>query len=513
MRGGTRTAGALLALALLLTGCKGEPQPTSTPTPEPTPTPAPTATPEPRTLPFTLPFNAAGSFHPITGADRANLTLAPLLYRGLFALDGSFTPRNDLCAGYSVSEDGLIWTFRLADVTFSDGSDLTGKEAAASLNLARQSTRYAGRLSGISRVTAEEGAVAVTLTEPNGALPALLDVPIVKETGDGARPLGTGPYVLDGEGEDLRLMARQTGLPRKIIPLRSIGAGEDLVYAFDAGEVSLVNTDLTGTDALGYSGRLEATDYLTSTLLYLGCNTEKGPCAEEAVRRAVGLALDREEAAARLLANHAVAAALPIHPAAAGYDADLAATLSDPAQVARTLADAGWTPAEDGLLHRGRTSLTLRLLVNQENTYKVSLAQFLESCLESLGVGVEVQKVPFETYLEGVETGNFDLYLGEITMTADFDPTALISTEGSLNYGKFQDNATEDLLKVWRSARGTARTTAGKALYADLAQKAPILPICFKNGSVLTQWGQISGLQPAPHDVFAGLETWTVSDS
>ena len=142
--------------------------------------PVPTAvvTPAPATVEFVLPCDPTGSFHPITSSSKVNLTLAPLLYRGLFALDRNFQAEPDLCESYTVSEDGLVWTFTLKETTFSDGSPLTAGEVIASLNLARRSDRYSSRLRDVTRVdTGEGGTVAVTLSRPNGALPALLDTP------------------------------------------------------------------------------------------------------------------------------------------------------------------------------------------------------------------------------------------------------------------------------------------------------------------------------------------------
>ena len=57
---------------------------------------------------------------------------------------------------------------------------------------------------------------------------------------------------------------------------------------------------------------------------------------------------------------------------------------------------------------------------------------------------------------------------------------------------------------------GEARTQAASALYAYLAQEAPIAPICFKNGSVLTQWGRLSGLSPVRGNIFNRLEGWII---
>lgn len=76
----------------------------------------------------------------------------------------------------------------------------------ATLDRARKSQRYGARLADVTAVTAGTGTVAIALSGPNTGLPALLDIPIVKETG--GVPLGTGPYVLAGTGENLALEAR-----------------------------------------------------------------------------------------------------------------------------------------------------------------------------------------------------------------------------------------------------------------------------------------------------------------
>ena len=136
----TKWAWTALALALVLSACRGPAPAVETPVPTPTAT-APAV--EAEGLDFVLPCYPGGGFHPITGGNRTNLTLSPLMYRGLFALDRTFQPRNDLCAGYTVSEDGLTWTFRLAAATFSDNTPLTGVEAAASLNLALNAVIHA----------------------------------------------------------------------------------------------------------------------------------------------------------------------------------------------------------------------------------------------------------------------------------------------------------------------------------------------------------------------------------
>lgn len=505
-----RTAAHLgLALSLLLTlpACR---QAEAQETPEATPTPVWTE-PVGERAGFVLPYSAAGGFHPITGSNRINLTLAPLLYEGLFAVDNTFTAQLELCSSYTVSEDGLTWTFRLREKTFSDGSPLTGAEVAASLNAARQSQRFQGRLGDILRVTAGEREVTVTLSRPNGDLPSLLDVPIVKETGEPQRPLGTGRYYLEESGEGLTIRLVEPGARLDTIPLRPIAAEDDLVYAFDTREISLVNVDLTGTNALGYSGRYETADYPTTTLLYVGYNLRSEACREETVRQALALALDRQEVAGRLLAGHAVAAALPIHPASPLYDGGAAAGAKTDLAAARALLEgAGWSYDEAGRLRRGRSGLTLRLAVNQENTYKVAVAEALAGDLAGLGCEVTVEKLPWEDFVAALQRRDFELYLGETTLTADFDLEALLAPGGSLNYGGCQDGELSEALTAFREADGEERQQAASGLCARLVQVVPITPLCFKNGSLLTQWGQVWGTSPTQHNVFAGFDSWKI---
>ena len=70
--------------------------------------------------------------------------------------------------------------------------------------------------------------------------------------------------------------------------------------------------------------------------------------------------------------------------------------------------------------------------------------------------------------------------------------------------------ATDGLLSAFRAAGAELRSSAAASLCSHLIQNAPIVPICFKNGSVLTQWGRLSGLDPVRDNVFHGLENWVL---
>jgi len=456
-------------------------------------------------VPFSLAVYSSYSLHPVLAENRANLMLSPLLYEPLFQLDDTFEPVPVLCSQYSASEDLLTWFFTLqSGVAFSDGTPLTGSLAAEALNLARQpQSRYAQRLRNVSSISGDETSVTITLSSPNGNLPALLDIPLA--LGSGERPVGTGPYLLSGQGDELSLVARtdwwqKKSLPLTEIPLIPVDQSDDLISSFASGVTGLVEVDLMGTNSLGYSGNYQTWDYATTDFLYLGFNTQKGLCQNTAFRQAVAKTIDRSSIAQTDYARHAVEATLPIHPYSPLSNDALEQTLE-------------YAPEEaisqlDNLRAAGRS---LTLVVNSENNAKVAVAQRIAYQLESAGLEIALSKLSFEDYSAALTSGNFDLYLGEVVLTADFDLSPLLSSTGSLNYGRWQDSQTDLLLSGFlRAGTPADRKAASSALLVYFKEQVPIAPICFKHGSVLTQWGQLSGLEPVRGNVFYYLDRWII---
>lgn len=499
-----RVFALLLAAVLLLAAC-GERPARAPADSSPLPPEEPLQMPVPS--PFTLAVYPEFSMHPALAANRANLTLSPLLYEPLFQVNASFQAVGVLCREYTVSEDMLSWTFTLyPGITFSNGEPLTGQAAADALNTARTGrSRYAQRLRDVASITGDENTVAVRLRRPNSQLPLLLDIPIA--LGEEDAPPGTGPYVLSGSVQDgLSLTARQDWwqkkektLPVRTIPLHAVDRSDELLLAFSSGQVSLADVDLMGTNTLGYSGSYEIIDYSTTDLLYLGFNVQRRACRSAEARLALARAVDRESIAQTVYAGHAVPAALPVHPDSPLYDTECAARLNyAPEELAGRVKE----------LRLNREELIL--LVNSENAAKTSAAQLIAYQLESAGVGISLRALSFEDYTAALEKGEFDLYLGEVVLTADFDLTQLLSYGGELNYGKWNGPGTAALLSTLAAAQGEERTAAAGALFDHLTEQVPIAPVCFKNGSVLTQWGRLSGLSPLRGNVFWQFENWNI---
>lgn len=523
-----RRLAALLLAALLLAGCAVQARPEE---PEeggwdlyqqPEEEPEPPKEPD-YPAAFSMAYHRDRTLDPVTCAGGVQEDVAALLYEPLFRLDPSFEPEPVLCESWEWDESGLVCTLTLrGDVFFSDGSPLSAADAAETLQRAMASERYAYRLRKVASVSASRsGQVVIALTEPDRGLLSLLDIPIVKRgTGDSLAPVGTGPYrFVSREGEEY-LEAnpdwwQQKPLPVDTIPLVHAKDRDTAMYLFSTRRIEFLTVD--PTDDLGaVAGQYEAAHQPTTVLQFVGFNTRAGLFADAGARSAFSRGIPRETLATAQMAGLALAAQFPISPLSALYPAGLevpydrdaasaalAALLREPegSEEPEEAAD-----GEDG--GEAASPHSLSLLVNEEDAFRLTSARFLADSLSLGGWTVEVRALPWEEYLLALEAGDFDLYYGEVRLTADWDLTDLVGTDGALNYGGYADELTDTLLQAFSA--GLDRTGNAKNLSARLLAEAPIAPVCFRSYTVLTHPGVAEGLEPSPSTPFYRLERWSV---
>lgn len=480
----------LLLILLLLTGCWQEEPPEEPdeglpPLQEEEPEEEPAALPEH----FALPYTPGQSLDPVVCADGMQQVVASLLYEGLFRLDGNLEPQLCLCISYTYDADAYRYVFTLREgVHFSDGTPLTGRDVKATLERARQSGRYQSRLSGVTSISAKEGSVTVSLNGPNTGFPALLDIPIVKAgTEDEPAPTGTGPYFYAEEETGTWLIANQSwwkgiGQPVERVALVEASDPSAMLYRFSSHEVQLITADLTGVQAVSTTGSVGCVDAASTLLQYVGCNTARAPLDSPALRRALSAGINRANITGAFLSGHGSPAFFPVSPASSLYPVTLETAYS-PDSFALALSASGYIP--EG---------ALTLLVNEENSFKRAIADYLAESWTAEGLPVEVRTLPWEEYAAALASGDFDLYYGEARLTADWNLRSLLEPGGSLNYGHWSNPETSRLLAEFAGAEH--RETAMKNLCAHLKDQAPILPVCFKSTSVLTYADVVEGLTP-----------------
>lgn len=451
---------------------------------------------------LSLPYSPDLTLDPVTCADGMQQVISSLLCEGLFRLGPDLEPEPYLCQSYTYDAETCTYMFTLhSGITFSDGSPLTAHDVKTTLERARTSERYGSRLSAVSSITAGNGTVAIALSEPNTAFPALLDIPIVK-SGTESTPVGTGPYLFSLENSEAYLIANQSWWkggdrqPTDRIALVETSDLDTMLYRFTSHDVQLITADLTGTAPISATGSVSYCDASTTILQYIGCNTQREPLNDAAFRRALSKGIYRQSLVSAFLSGHGTAAQFPVSPVSSLYPDDLDEPYSYDT-FCSALSECGYI-----------STRTLTLLVNEENDFKVSAAEEIAKNFSSAGVSVKVKALPWEEFMAALLAGEFDLYYGEVKLTADWDLSSLLGTGGVLNYGGWADAQTDLLLSGFAAA--SDRSAAMHRLCAYLQTQSPILPVCFKSTSVLMQTNVLSGLEPTMSEPFYNLPDCTI---
>jgi len=501
----------LLLALLLLAGCApADVQPEDTEiqdllqSQETAPQPEPPAPEYPAA--FSMAYHKDHTLDPITCGEGIQQNVAALLYEPLFRLDESFAPVPLLCGDYSWDESFTTLTVTpRPEVTFSDGSSLTAADIAATLRRAAASPRYSYRFRQVSSITTDRsGQVIITLTTPNSGFVSLLDIPITKNKTDSQIvPIGTGPYLLVTGADATRLIAnadwwQQKALPVDTIELVHAKDQDTAMYLFSSHRVELLTVDPT-VSTVSLTGQVDSLDVPTASLQYVGFNTAEGRLFSSATARAAFSAgLQREHLVDAFLSDHALAAQFPISPLSALYPADL----ESPYQYEHFLSVMAAAGQNTGAVQE------LTLLVNEEDSFRLTNARFIAESMSLMDWKITLVALPWEEYLAALTAGEFDLYYGEVRLTADWDITDLVGTGGSLNYGGYSNISTDTYLATYRAAADPV--IAAYRLCQHLRTYAPIAPLCFKSSTVLTHTGVVEGISAVPYNTFHDLENWVI---
>ncbi|MDR0862093.1 MAG: ABC transporter substrate-binding protein [Oscillospiraceae bacterium] len=489
------------------------------PSPSPGPTRAPAVLGDNR---FSLRHNPDVSLNPITGTDPDNLRLGSLLYESLFALDERFTAVPVLCESYH-TDNGKTFRFTIyEDIAMSDGTTMDAYDVAYSLNRARESSRLSARLSDITSVTVfERLTVEVTLGHVNYRLPTLLDVPIIKYGSTGTVPPGSGPYRYDATGEEPMLVKsieyrNSSLLPVDVIYLESCTDAE-LGERFTSQRIDLYEDDPMGGYRVIVPRDHETRYYDTTTLQFLGLNDRVEAMRDPAFRRAIAAAADVRGLAAEIMGGHAVAAPLALSPRHALYNAawEPKRTGSAFAELSGILAEMGFEDTDsDRYLEYMRedgshSPFTLTFIVNDDNEFKVAAAERIADVISRVGLDIELKVLPWDEFEAVLKSGGFDMYYGEVRLSADFNLSPLLLPGGSLDYGGMGGEKYRALLADFSAAESEkAQTDAARALCYAVEDDAPFIPLLYKQFAVHTGRNVARGLRPTQSGIFTNITQW-----
>jgi len=471
---------------------------------------------------FSLNASRAAGYCPLLTTNTANLLFLPLVYDTVFTVEEDFTVSSEIITQVT-TEDYVWWTFKVdTGIRFHDGSTLTARDVTYSIQRAMGSAQYRERLGVIYGISAlDEETFAISTAGPRTQLTALLNIPVIKyDSLYDEFPPGTGPYQFNEAGDALVAFPqwhRGEKLPVDTIYLKEYSTLEDTVYAYKDSLLDLVVNDPTGVLGAGYGTANEVRYCPTTNMHYLGFNETSPFFRYTAYRYGVIFAVDRARIVSKVLEGCGLAASTVISPASVLANREYGEYYAYSRQKARNCYNSANVRDydDDGYLEYMVTGIPMEINLNfvvcADSAAKVAAAEIIAADLEALGLRVTLRALAWEDYVTALEEGDFDLYYGEVKLTAEFDVTALLTRDGSLNYGGVTDPAYETALEAYLQAEEADRPAAADALCKLIIDTAPIVPICFERRQVLTHRGVVSGVAATQYNVFHRIEDWTIN--
>lgn len=386
--------------------------------------------------------------NPLFASSDAEGDIASLLFCSLTRPDPQSHARGDLATRWTVSPDGLTYTFRLREgATWHDGQPVTAADvvftAEMAARIARDSALAVSAATAVrpwERVTAEsEGSdtVILRLSEPYapfldatmlGLLPKhLLDGVAARDLPNHRfsrlEPIGCGPYRLDLPGgldsESARLVRYEghwAATSRKpyldAIQFRFFPTIEAAVDALGQRSVQAMGgVPAEALADLGEDARIYAAVQPGMGLVYL--NNATVLFGEQAVREALGTAVNRERiaSASELLNGQAQMAANPIPVGSWAYEPNADDTTHDPTAAGAVLDAQGWADGDgDGVRDRDGKPLRFRLGAGTD-AISIAVAEALRADWAAIGVEVVVESLDQPAMVRALSARDYEAML------------------------------------------------------------------------------------------------------
>ncbi|MBQ5754266.1 MAG: hypothetical protein IIV90_01220 [Oscillospiraceae bacterium] len=452
---------------------------------------------------FTVGWSTADGFNPYLSTSVLTAQNAGLLFVPFVEISPAMEP--EYRAADSIECSGTTVVIHLkGGLSFADGTPITIQDAKASLDAARASGAYAARFANLRSVRVRNESLVLELDQPDSLFAYLCDIPILKADEVGlSQPTASGPYTYAPGGMLVKnpRYSLSAGGPEEI-RLFAVEGYDQMIRAFTMGDLNLYAPPLQSSDASGISS--QELHYKTNHLVFLGVNAQSASplLREEAGRSLLNRLVDRRALAQQSYFDRAYPAAgalNPYYPCAASQQ--VTGPAADLTGLEETMAALGYTlDADTGFYQKPSAPQSLEILVYSGSTQKKSAASLICRQLENAGIRAEVKALDdFTTYRAAVESGEFDLYIGEVKLYNNMDLSPFFAG-GALSAHLAQSEplqAAYAAFKENKSAAGSFETV--------FAAHAPYIPLVWRVGTLAASQ-DLSGLGCSLSNVFYSLQ-------
>ncbi|MDR2851115.1 MAG: peptide-binding protein [Desulfovibrio sp.] len=483
----------------------------------------------------------ASNLIPYLTSDAPSHEVAGLLFVAPLRYDKNLQPECWAAESFSVEDGGKRLRFTLRKgILWEDGQELTADDVAFTYRIAvdpATGNPYAEDFMRVREfivldrysfeVRYDQFFTRAISSWMSAILPRhILEGQDIRNTPFARKPTGAGPYRLKSweAGSRITLAASPTyflGKPHiaevvyRIIPDSAALFMEARANRLDVVDLSPLQY-LRQTDTPVWKDRFTKYRYLASMYVFMGFNLDHPFFKDARVRRAISLAVNRDDLVKGVLLGQGETAFGPFKPGTWASHPTLRPVAQDQSAARALLAEAGFQDTDNnGVLDRNGTPLAFTILTNQGNEQRILTASVIQNQLRAIGVDARIRTVEWAAFIrEFVDKGRFDVVLLGWTIPPDPDIYSIWHSShtraGGLNFIRYSNAQVDELLE---KARSTPDQSVRAGLYARIQEiLAEEQPYCFLYVPYALPAVQrrFKGIEPALAGIMYNFDEWWV---
>jgi len=426
----------------------------------------------------------SSTFDPIKTAQNIDFWVFANVYDVLVRVDKTGTKLEPgLAESWTISDDGLTYTFTMRDAKFSDGSPITSEDAAYSLTRIRddEGSLWSDSYKVIANMeTPDPKTLVVTLSEASAPFLSSLAMPgasIISKAGMESlgpeayaeKPIASGAFVVDDwlRGDRVILAKNPEFWEADRVSLDgvewiSIPDDNTRMLKIEAGELdAAIFVPFSRIEQMKENPDLKVHLDPSTREDHLLINHEHGALAKKEVRQALDFAIDKQAVVDAVTFGIGEVAYSYVPKGALYHYADNLKRPYDPEKAKQMLADAG---AE---------GLTLDYLVNAGDEVDEQIAVLLQQQLAQAGVTANLIKMdPSQTW-DMLVAGDYDvsvMYWTNDILDPDQKTTFVLGHDTNMNYMTRYNN--ETVKQLVADARVEMDPAKREEMYVELQKTA-----------------------------------------
>ncbi len=452
----------------------------------------------------------------------------------------NFKPR--LAAGWEFSGDSLSITFKLReDVVWTDGTPCTAHDVRFTWELQIDSViawpsrhlkdrildvevidDYTARFHFASRypyqlMDANDGAIVPRHLLKNVSRDQFRTHPF------GRGPVGNGPFMLGKWITDqyVELVRNpqyyEKGKPRlDRVVFRIVPDDLTLLTQLKAGEIDCLEAISSSAAAeLENYKEIRIYRYPSRNLTYIGWNLQNDLFKERDIRRALTMAINREEIIQTLMNGMAVECKSPMSPLIWAYDPDIKAIPYNPERTEQVLFSHGWVDSDgDGIVEKDGRRFEFEMITNSGNQLRVDIMTMAEAYLRRVGVKVNINAFDFNHFISRVIQSDFESCVLGWKVGTRADLTELWHSRsmkpGGYNRVGYHNAEVDSLIDL---AKNTMDPEAARELWSKCQriiygdQPFTFIALPYEVNALN---GKFYGVEPSPISFFINLRDWYI---